>query len=145
MLHLAARAPRRRPPLSSNVRRHTPRVRMESLLFWAVLLGGPACAIAAILAARGRSQSHWLNLGTVVAPPVVFFAVAASTGTHDRGLGLGLWPVVVGLVACYAVAAKVFAVDRLPGVSARTTSVAWFFVLSLASVVFALLAPAWLK
>jgi hypothetical protein len=118
---------------------------MESLVFWAVLLGGPACASAALVVARSRSEATWLNVGSVVVPPVVFFVVAASAGTQEQGLGLGLWPVVVGLVASYALAVKVFAVDRLPGVVARTTSLAWFIVLSVAAMVFAMLAPVWLK
>jgi hypothetical protein len=118
---------------------------MEALLFWVVLLGGPACAVAALIAAQRPGDSSWLNLGIVLAPPVLFFAVAASAGTQDQGLGLTLWPIVVVLVGSFALALKVFAVDRVAGVSARTTSLTWFAALSVGSMVFAMRAPLWFE
>jgi uncharacterized membrane protein YozB (DUF420 family) len=118
---------------------------MESFIFWAGLLGAPTCAVAAFLAARHAGQSSWLNLATVLLPPILFFTVAVAAGTQDAGLGLALWPIVVALVASYALALKVFAVDRIPGSVARITSLVWLVSLSVGSVVFAMLAPAWFE
>jgi hypothetical protein len=116
---------------------------MEALIFWAVLLGGPISALAAIVVARERGQSSWFNAGCVIVPPALFLATAILADTQDSGLGIALWPVVVGLIASFALAAKVFAVDRLPGVEARKTSAAWFAALSLAAIGFAVVAPIW--
>ena len=118
---------------------------MESFIFWAVLISAPTCAVAALLAARHQEQSSWLNLATVLLPPILFFTVAFAAGTQDEGLGLALWPIVVALAASYALALKVFAVDRIPGLVARTTSLVWLVSLSVGSAVFAMLAPAWFE
>jgi hypothetical protein len=64
----------------------------------------------------------------------------------NRRLGsVSLWPIVVGLVAAYALGLKVFAVDRLLSSRSQATSRLWFVGLSALSVAFALVAPEWLK
>ena len=116
---------------------------MGAVLFWVVLLGGPICGMAAIVVARERRQSSWFDIGSIFVPPALFVAAASLVGTQDEGLGLALWPVVVALTASFALALKVFVVDRLPRVAPRKTSFIWFAFLSVASAAFATVAPLW--
>jgi hypothetical protein len=76
---------------------------------------------------------------------MVFFMIAVNRDAQSTGLGLVLWPIVVGLVCTYAFALKVFLIDSALRVPAAVTSKVWLAVLSIGAGAFALIAPPSLK
>ncbi len=113
-------------------------------MLWLVLLGGPTCALLAVITSTRQGSFRAIDVGTLLFPAVVFFVVALQVGSQKQGLGLVLWPLVVALVSSYAFALKVFVADRALGLAPFPTS-RWLFVaMSASALAFAFLAPVWL-
>ncbi|WP_269532841.1 hypothetical protein [Chitinimonas sp. BJYL2] len=118
---------------------------MDTLLFWTIVLGGPACAALALADASRTGQFTWANVSVLIVPPALFIATALVAGSQDAGLGLMLWPVAVFLVSAYGLALKVFIVDRALRAPFLFTSRVWLVTASSASVIFGFAAPPWMK
>lgn len=109
----------------------------------AVILGAPVVALVGFVFAAKRRSIHVADLGTLVLPPLLFVVVWAFREQLQTGWAMIIWPIVIVVVALYALGLKLLAVDRYAPQSERASK-ALLAILTLAAVAFALSVTQWL-
>ncbi len=91
------------------------------------LLGAPVSALYALYQAIKRAKFHVSDIGTLLVPPLIFLFVGRYfRPVLQTGWAMILWPIIIVVIAMYAFALKVAAIEsRLS--NHRAASI-WLFI-----------------
>ena len=89
-----------------------PALSLSGLIFFAALACAPIAAFAGVAYGYRRGTAYASDVAATVLPMLLFVAIGATREDLKTGLAMIVWPVLVGMLSMYLVAAKLLVAQR---------------------------------